>query len=163
MFWNILKYPISIPILSYLLLTVFLNPSPNVPFISCKLAVGFTNWGESNSDLIFFFKECIINFMYLHYYTFSHFHTIHEVLQAKIMEWVAISSSSGPHFVRTLHGQQESETQYLGTNSKITEFNIIVIQVSTPSNVAEEAEVGWFYEDLPDLLELTLKKWFSSS
>jgi len=58
------------------------------------------------------------------------------------MEWVAISSSSGPHFVRTLHSQQESETQYLGTNSKITEFNIIVIQVYTPTNVAEEAEVG---------------------
>ena len=27
-----------------------------------------------------------------------------------------------------------------------------------PTNNAEEAEVGWFYEDLQDILELTLKK-----
>ena len=162
MFWNIFKYPISIPILSYILFTVSLNQYPNIPLISYKLAVGHTDWGESNSDF-FFFKERIIDFMYLHHYTFLHFHTIHEVLQARIMEWVAISSCSGPHFVRTLHSQQESETQYLGTISKIREFNIIVIQVYTPTNVTEEAEVDWFYEDLPDLLELTLKKWSSSS
>ena len=34
-------------------------------------------------------------------------------------------------------------------------FNITVIQVYAPSSNAEEAEVEWFYEDLPDLLELT--------
>ena len=37
-------------------------------------------------------------------------------------------------------------------------FNITVIQVYTSTNNAEEAEVEWFYEDLQDLLELTLKK-----
>ena len=37
-------------------------------------------------------------------------------------------------------------------------FNITVIQVYTPTSNAEEAEVEWFYEDLQDLLELTLKK-----
>ena len=37
-------------------------------------------------------------------------------------------------------------------------FNIMVIQVYTPTSNAEEAEVEWFYEDLQDLLELTLKK-----
>ena len=31
------------------------------------------------------------------------FHTVHGVLLARIVDWVAISSSSGPHFVRTLH------------------------------------------------------------
>ena len=36
-------------------------------------------------------------------------------------------------------------------------FNITVIQATPTSNV-EEAEVEWFYEDLQDLLELTLKK-----
>ena len=36
-------------------------------------------------------------------------------------------------------------------------FNIIVIQVYGPASNAEEAEVEWFYEDLQDLLELTLK------
>ena len=35
-------------------------------------------------------------------------------------------------------------------------FNITVIQVYAPT--AEEAEVGRFYEDLQDLLELTPKK-----
>ena len=36
--------------------------------------------------------------------------------------------------------------------------NITVIQVYAPTSNAEEAEVEWFYEDLQDLLELTLKK-----
>ena len=37
-------------------------------------------------------------------------------------------------------------------------FNIIVIQVYAPTSNAEEAEIEWFSEDLPDLLELTLNK-----
>ena len=37
-------------------------------------------------------------------------------------------------------------------------FNITVIQVYVPSSKAEEAEVELFYEDLQDLLELTLTK-----
>ena len=37
-------------------------------------------------------------------------------------------------------------------------FNVTVIQVYAPTSDAEEAEVEWFYEDLQDLLELTLTK-----
>ena len=37
-------------------------------------------------------------------------------------------------------------------------LNITVIQVYAPTGNAEEAEVEWFSEDLPDLLELTLNK-----
>ena len=37
-------------------------------------------------------------------------------------------------------------------------FNITTIQVYAPTSNAEEAEVERFYEDLQDLLELTLKK-----
>ena len=37
-------------------------------------------------------------------------------------------------------------------------FSITVIQVYAPTSNAEEAEVEWFYEDLQDLLLLTLKK-----
>ena len=37
-------------------------------------------------------------------------------------------------------------------------FNMIVIQVYSPTSNAEEAEVERFYEDLQDLLELTPKK-----
>ena len=37
-------------------------------------------------------------------------------------------------------------------------FNITVIQAYTPTSNAEEPEVEWFYKDLQDLLELTLKK-----
>ena len=57
--------------------------------------------------------------------------------------------------------------QYLGTISKTRvisvrfqgkPFSITVFQVYAPSTNAEEAEVEWFYEDLQDLLELTLKK-----
>ena len=38
------------------------------------------------------------------------------------------------------------------------QFNIMVIQVYAPTSNAEETEVERFYEDLQDLLELTLKK-----
>ena len=37
-------------------------------------------------------------------------------------------------------------------------FRLTVIQVYAPTSNAEEAEVEWFYEDLQDFLELTLKK-----
>ena len=37
-------------------------------------------------------------------------------------------------------------------------FNITVIQVYAPTSNTEEAEVGWFYEDLQDLLEATPPK-----
>jgi len=37
-------------------------------------------------------------------------------------------------------------------------FNITVIQAYAPISNAQEAEVEWFYEDLQDLLQLTLKK-----
>ena len=37
-------------------------------------------------------------------------------------------------------------------------FNVMVIQIYTPTSNAEKAEVEQFYEDLQDLLELTPKK-----
>ena len=36
-------------------------------------------------------------------------------------------------------------------------FNITVIQVYAPTSNAEEAKAEWFYEDVPDLVELTPK------
>ena len=37
-------------------------------------------------------------------------------------------------------------------------FKITVIQVYAPTTNTEEAEVGWFFEDLQDLLELATAK-----
>ena len=37
-------------------------------------------------------------------------------------------------------------------------FNITIIQVYALTNIAKEAEIEWFYEDLQDLLELKSKK-----
>ena len=37
-------------------------------------------------------------------------------------------------------------------------FNITIIQVYAQTTNAEEAEVEWYYDNLEDLLELTLKK-----
>ena len=41
-------------------------------------------------------------------------------------------------------------------------FNIMVIQVYAPTSNAEGAEIECFYEDLQDLLELTIKKYVLS-
>ena len=38
--------------------------------------------------------------------SFLPFHTVPGVLKARILKWLAISFSSGPHFVRTLHHDQ---------------------------------------------------------
>ena len=46
----------------------------------------------------------------------------------------------------------------ISVHSQGKPFNITVIQVCILNNNAEEAEVEWFYEDLPDLLELTPQK-----
>ena len=55
--------------------------------------------------------------------------------------------------------------QYLDAISKTTEWSLFIskanhsiIQVYAPTSNTEEAEVEQFYEDLQDLLELTLKK-----
>ena len=37
-------------------------------------------------------------------------------------------------------------------------FNIMVIQAYAPTRNAEETEAEWFYEELQDILELTLPK-----
>ena len=42
-------------------------------------------------------------------------------------------------------------------------FNITVIQAYAPTTNAEEADVGRFYDDLQDLLELTPQKMSFSS
>ena len=66
------------------------------------------------------------------------------------------------------HSQQKSPKCSIGCSLKNDRtisvhfqgkpFNIMVIQVYAPTSNAEEAEVGWFYEDQQDLLELTHKK-----
>ena len=55
------------------------------------------------------------------------FHIVHGVLQARILEWVAISSFSRPHFVRTLHynpsilgGPAQQDTASLSYASPVT-------------------------------------------
>ena len=63
--------------------------------------------------------------------------------------------------------KKESEMPYLDAISKMTEcsvhfqgkpFNIMVTKGYAPTSNAEEADVEWFYEEVQDLLELTLKK-----
>ena len=51
----------------------------------------FLHWSYRPGEFIF---QCPI---------FLPFHTVHGVLAARILQWFAISSSSGPWFYRTLH------------------------------------------------------------
>ena len=46
----------------------------------------------------------------------------------------------------------------ISVRSQGTPFIVTVIQVYAPTKNAEETEIGQFYEDLQDLLELTPKK-----
>ena len=49
----------------------------------------FCPWSRKESDV-----QCPI---------FLPLHTVHGVLKARILKWIAILFSSGPHFVRPLH------------------------------------------------------------
>ena len=51
-----------------------------------------------------------------------------------------------------------SKTAMISVHFQGKPFNITVIQVYDSTSNAEEADVEWFYEDLQDLLERTLKK-----
>ena len=54
-------------------------------------------------------------------------------------------------------GQSQKQQNDLGCfQGKL--FNITVIQVYASTSNAEEPEVDWFYEDLQDFLELTLRR-----
>ena len=53
---------------------------------------------------------------------------------------------------------QSQNDRMISVHFQGKQFNIMVIQVYAPVSNAEEAEVERFYEDLQDLLELTLKK-----
>ena len=53
---------------------------------------------------------------------------------------------------------QSQKRQMISVHFQGKAFNITVIQVYAPTSNAEETEVELFYEDLQDLLELTLKK-----
>ena len=79
--------------------------------------------------------------------------SVHGILQARILEWIAISFSRGtsqqesnPGF---LHGRQilyhlsYREVPYLGRGHP---FNITVSQVCAPMSNAQETEVEQFYE-----------------
>ena len=54
-----------------------------------------------------------------------------------------------------LQGDQTSQSKEIQPGKP---FNITVVQVYALSSNAEEAEVEWFYEDLQERLEQTLKK-----
>ena len=69
----------SLWIVSSLFLELFIHSSSSI--------LGTYRPGE------FIFQSCI----------FLPFHTVHGVLKARIQKWFAIPSSSGRHFVRTLH------------------------------------------------------------
>ena len=55
-------------------------------------------------------------------------------------------------------GCNHKNNRIISVHSQGKPFSITVIQVYAPTSNAEESEIEWFYEDLQDLLELTLKK-----
>ena len=56
------------------------------------------------------------------------------------------------------HGYNLKNDRMISVHFQGKPFSITVIQVYAPTSNTEEAEVERFYEDLQDLLELTLKK-----
>ena len=57
-----------------------------------------------------------------------------------------------------VHGCNLKNDRMISVHFQGKPFNIMVSQVYAPTSNAEEAEVEWFYEDLQELIKLTLKK-----
>ena len=55
---------------------------------------------DANKDQILLLFD---HFLFIALLTILPFHTVHGVLKARILKWFAISFSSGPCFVRSLH------------------------------------------------------------
>ena len=60
---------------------------------------------------------------------FLPFHTLRGVLKARILKWFAIPSSSGPHFVRTLHLTPPSWVGLYGMAHSFLELDKAVVHV----------------------------------
>ena len=61
-------------------------------------------------------------------------------------------------YLDEIHGCNLKNNRMISVCFQGKPFNIMVIQVCAPTSNTEEAEVEWFYEDLPDPLELTPPK-----
>ena len=70
---------------------------------------------------------------------FLPFHIVYGVLQARLLEWFAISFSSGPHFLRTLH----HELSILGGPVHHGSYLHWVIQAPSPGYEIHEGGGGW--------------------
>ena len=57
------------------------------------------------------------------------FHTIHGVFKTRILNWLAIPFSSGPHFVRTLHHDPPIWVALYGITHSLTELDKAAVQV----------------------------------
>src|SRR5574342_216702 len=73
--------------------------------------------------------------------------TVHGIIQARILEGL-----------NAVLGCNLKNDRMLSVHFQGKPFNVTVIQVYARTSNAEEVEVERFYEDLQDLLELTLKK-----
>ena len=60
---------------------------------------------------------------------FLPFHTVHEVLKARILKWFAIPFSSGPHFVRAFHHDPSSLVALHRMAHSFTELDKAVFHV----------------------------------
>ena len=57
-----------------------------------------------------------------------------------------------------VHGCNLKSDRMISVRFQGKPFSIKVMQAYDPTSNTEEADVEWFYEDLQDLLELTLQK-----
>ena len=73
------------------------------------------------------------------------------------MDWLDLLAVQGT--LNSLLQHHSSKAPIL----RLSAFFTVQLQVYAPTSNAEETEVEWFYEDLQDLLELTLKKKMSFS
>ena len=119
-----LMFTLAIPCLTTSNLPWFMDLTFQVPMQYCSTALDF-------NSIISHIHNWVLFMLWLHLFSFSGvssplisrsiletyppgefifqcpiflpFHTVHGGLKARIKKWFAISLSSGPHFVRTLH------------------------------------------------------------
>ena len=84
--------------------TLLPSPVTSTMGVVFSLALSLhSSWSYFSTDLVAYWAPTNLGSSSFSDPSFWPFHTVHEVLKARILKWFAIPFSTGPRFVRTLH------------------------------------------------------------
>ena len=102
--WMDLTFQVPMQYCSLQHRTLLPSPVTSTMGVVFSLALSLhSSWSYLSTDLVAYWAPTDLGSSFFSDLSFWPFHTVHEVLMARILKWFAIPFCSGPCFVRTLH------------------------------------------------------------